>query len=378
MSDKVIELRPRRAPVYVRVEASLYLHTVSGVYYVRKSFKHLKIPDLFESLRTEKVTVARREIQRKIEAHRAKYLGGRTVTDDGRTGKTIATVIEELLITHTPKLRIKTREKHALYFGELAREWGYLEISRLTLLMWERWLIEFKKRKKRRTFDDYAIAMNMLLNYAARQRYLSHTLTLPLSDPKSKAGRLFTDPELSALWAVMNEDLRDQFVLAFECFMRLRESLSLTWERFDLTTGKLILRAEDVKTGSKTGKGRTFFVSPNALSRLQARAANRSEESPYVFPGPGTPGLPRLKNDHAWGEAKRKAGIRGRARWHDIRHTSLTKALLEQELNAAQVSEYAGVSLRTIQRVYLHSNEELTKGVAGALSIARISREQKA
>jgi integrase len=201
---------------------------------------------------------------------------------------------------------------------------------------------------------------------------------LPLSDPKSKAGRLFTNAELSALWDAMSEDMRDQFVLAFECFMRLREALLLTWDRIDLNTGKLTLRAEDVKTGSKTGKGRSFFVSPNALTRLRAKYANQVEPSPYVFPAPGLPDQPRNQNKNAWTSVKRKAGIKGRARWHDIRHTSLTKALLEQELNAAQVSEYAGVSLRTIQRVYLHSNEELTKNVANALSIARISRDQKA
>ena len=57
----------------------------------------------------------------------------------------------------------------------------------------------------------------------------------------------------------------------------------LTWDRIDLETGKLTLRAEDVKTGSKTGKGRVFFVSPNALERIRARRKRDKTESPYVF-----------------------------------------------------------------------------------------------
>lgn len=44
-------------------------------------------------------------------------------------------------------------------------------------------------------------------------------------------------------------------------------------------------------------------------------------------------------------------------------------ALLDAKADPVQVSEYAGVSLRTIQRVYLHSTSEKTKSVAHALSV---------
>lgn len=377
MSDNVRSLRPVKKPTYIKIEPALYLHSVSGVYYVRKSFKHLRIPELFESLRTDKITAARREVQRKIEGHKARYLGGKTVTSrDERAGTTIGTVIDEILVTYTPKKRARTQDKHVFYFGEIKAEWGAIDVNRLTLIMWERWLPEFKARKKRRkTFDDYAITMNIVLNYAHKHRYLTHPISMPMSDPKSKAGRLYTDAELAALWEVMNDDLRDQFVLAFECFMRLREVLFLTWERIDLQTGKLTLRAEDVKTGSKTGKGRTFFVSAKALERLRAIKAKQTEETAFVFPAPGRAGQPRNQNKNSWAAAKKKAKIKGRARWHDIRHTSLTKALLEHGLNPVQVSEYSGVSLRTIQRVYLHSNEELTRAIAGALNIQTISNQ---
>lgn len=377
MSAKVIEIGKRRVGSYEKIDSGLFRHRATGIYYVRKSFKHLRIPELFESLRTDKITAARREIQRKIEAHKERYLGGKTVTDrDDRVGKTIGSIIDEMFLTVTPKRRSGTQNNHRIYFTELAEHWGSIDVNRLTLVMWERWLADFKRSKNRKTFDDYVKWMNTVLNYAYEHRYLHHPLSLPSTDGlRKEIGRVYTDEELKALWNAMSEDTRDQFVLAFECFLRLREALYLTWDRIDLKTGKLTLRAEDVKTGSKTGKGRTIFVSPNALTRLRARRERLEAESPYVFPSPENPERAQHQNKTAWANAKKAAKIKGRARWHDIRHTSLTKALLEQNLNAVAVSEYAGVSLRTIQRVYLHATEERTKGVSSALSIERLSIE---
>jgi integrase len=253
--------------------------------------------------------------------------------------------------------------------------------------MWERWMIGFKAEKsklnpetgkRRTTYNDYVHKMNQVLRYAFNHKMLKHPLKLPAADAvKANTGRVFTDAELQALWAKMGETMRDQFVLSYECFMRLREVLHLTWERIDLETGKLTLRAEDVKTGSRTGKGRTFFVSPAALARLRARWKARKGDSPFVFPSRFSPLKPQDESKTAWKGAKRRAKIEKRARWHDIRHTSLTKALLEHKLNPIEVSEYAGVSIRTIQRVYLHSKEEQTRGVSGVLSIDRIRSDQK-
>lgn len=370
--------------VFVRVDGALYLNTETGVYFGRKTFRHLRIPDFFQSLRETKITAARRVLEKKLEEHKAKYLGKTETVRDQRLGMTIGAIIDEMLLVVTPKKRKRTQENHRFFFKELKEEWGYLDVNRLTTVMWERWLIEFKAKKMkpdpktgraRHTFDDYVKWMKVILNYARKHRYLNHYVSIDPTDPKKKAGRVYTNDEIKAIRDAMNEDLLDQFVLAFECFMRLREALWLTWDRIDLVTGKLVLRAEDVKTGSKTGKGRTFFVSPNALARLRARRARfdkKGWDTPYVFPSRSDRSKPRLQNKGAWDRAKKNAKIKGRARWHDIRHTSLTKALLEQKLNPVEVSEYAGVSMRTIQRVYLHSNEELTRGVSGALSLEKL------
>ena len=80
---------------------------------------------------------------------------------------------------------------------------------------------------------------------------------------------------------------------------------------------------------------------------------------------------PASNNKKAWNLAKKRAGIKGRVRWHDIRHSSLSHLLLIKKQNITKVSEYAGVSVRTLQRVYLHSTAEQTKEVGMALSVTQ-------
>jgi integrase len=162
--------------------------------------------------------------------------------------------------------------------------------------------------------------------------------------------------------------------------MRKGEKIELTWDRIDLATGLVVLMAEHVKTGSKTGKGRKFIMSPLASQRMQARYEERDPESQYVFPSATDPQKPKRTNHQAWTKAKKKAGITGRARWHDLRHTALTWATLgdpsltrEERSRSIQpvekVSEYAGVSIPVLQRVYLHGREEHTRDVSMAVSI---------
>lgn len=354
---------------FVKVSDNLFLHTLTGVYYVRKTFRRYRIPDLFESTREEKITKAKAKAQQLITEHMTRYLAGDASPIARRRGTTVSKVIDEILETVTPTRRKGTQQNHRDYLGELAKEWGRWDIGRITLAAWSNWLPGFRARKKKRkTFADYAKNMNLVLRYAYRQRYVSHLLVLPNPDSgHQKAGRVFTKEEISRLWNVMNEDTRDQFALCFECFMRLREALYLTWDRVNLETGVITLRPEDVKTGSKTGKGRSFIASPNALERLRAR--RQRVGGPFVFPSPTDPLKPMHSNKKAWLTAKENAKVKGRARWHDLRHSALSIALLDSRAEPVLVSEYAGVSLRTIQRVYLHSTHEKTAAVAGAVKI---------
>lgn len=370
-------MRPKLSVVenqkFKKVGENLYIRTATQIYYVRKTFRRLRIPDLFESTRETQIGKAKAKRDALIQGHLAKYLGGEPTLESRRAGMAIGKIIDEILETVTPRKRAGTQAMHRIYLGEIKKEWGSFDINRITLASWTHWLEEFRRRKKRKTFNDYVKHMNIVLRYAYQQRYAHHLLTIPGADPmRETAGRAYTPEEVQALWDNMGENLRDQFVLCFECCMRLREALYLTWDRVDLAAGVITLRAQDVKTGSKTGKGRSFALSERALARLRARREKMQSlgiSSPYVFPSRLDPRKPQHSNKKAWATAKEKAKIKGRARWHDLRHSALTTVLLETQVNPVLVSEYAGVSLKTIQRVYLHSTHEKTAAVSKAIKI---------
>lgn len=353
-----------------RIEGSIYTRKDSDSLYVCKRFSGLRIPRLVKSLKTNKISKARALADQAIHQHLEQFGASEASLREKRDGKLFSEVANEILQFEKPKKRAKTQKNYDIYFGELIREWGQWGIDRITPDAFAVWLSDFRKRKKRKTFSDYAKYMNIGLHQAYKKKYITHFVKVENPDPASRAGRVYSEKEIESLWSVMGEETRDQFVLSYECFMRLREALFLTWDRIDFKSETIHLRAEDVKTGSKTGKGRTFKLSANALARLKRRYRSRASDV-YVFPSPSDYGRPIAQNKTAWANAKRKAGVTGRARWHDLRHTALTRALLERKANPIMVSEYAGVSMRTIQRVYLHSTADQTAEISKVLSVVR-------
>lgn len=356
----------------------------SGIFYAVKAFAGL--PNLFRTTKTTDKRKAKKELPRLIKEHLEKYQDGKRAAG---AAPSVSEVIDEVEQTETPGLRRKTQSKRAFYFARIRDEMklGHLPIDRVTLRLWTDRLEAVRAQRKRRTYWDYVKHMNILLRYAYEQKYVSHHVAFPNPDKKSNAGTVLSVPELRLLWDVMGETTRDQFVLGYECAMRKLEALHLTWDRIDLETGELTLRAEDVKTGSKTGKGRQFIVTPHALERLRARFDRQCRTSAiapsgserlenarkWVFPSEAGAG-PITDNKTAWAAAKERAlermpQFQHWARWHDLRHTAITRMLVEQGMNITRVSEYVGTSVATLQRVYLHSTAEHTRGVSEGLRI---------
>lgn len=343
----------------------------TGIFYVRKTFRRHRIPDLFESTHCEKKGMAKTIAEDLVQKHLATYLSGSAHEAKRFDAHSVGAVIDEILATLTPTMRKRTQQNHVFYLGALKKKFGHLPIARFSEPLFIEWILEMRARAERKTFFDFAKFMNLVVHYAFQRRYIAHEFKLKNPDGKyQQKGRMFTKEELEALYDAMGEDTRDQFVLAND-MMRLREMLYLTWDRVDLSTGIIVLRAEDVKTGTKTGRGRAFRISSRSLARLIARRTRVGDGSPFVFPSPTDPKRPQHQNANAWATAKKKAGIKGKARWHDIRHTALTNALASGA-SPMMVAEYAGVAIQTIQRVYLHATAETTSNVAGTAQIFAI------
>ena len=365
----------------------LFKNSDSGIYYVRQ--KHLGLRPLFQSTGESKKGTALTVAQKLI----GEWLGEKSGYRGARP-KNFKAAAEWVLTNYTHKdsarkPRHGTQALHEFYIGELIRHIGNKKLDDVgagtldevieKVKATPRFTKSGKELPMRKTFSDYAKHLNLVMRRAYKAEMVSHLHTYENPDEVKETGRLLTRAEINALWKVMNEEMRDQFVLALECVMRLREAICAPWSEINLETGVWTLPAKRVKTGSKTGKGRSFVVSPNALKRLRARR-KQMPDSEWIFPSPTDPGKPIWSIKTAWKTAKAKAEVTGECHWHDLRHTGLTWLLLgdpdmleakraKMTKEPVMVSEYAGVSIKTIQKVYLHSKAEMTKDVGRAISI---------
>lgn len=353
-----------------RLERGLFVYLPTGMIYVRKTFERERLPELFSP--TGFTVKEKNKARTKAMEMISEWRNPRKHQAEVR----FAELFQEILRVVTPDRRLTTQYLHNIYFAELAEEWGNVRVNDFSVAAWVTWLESFRTKKRRATFGDYSKHMNLALKYAHEHRYATYRIRVPNPDKGRKVDfRVFTPEELDRLYNAMCEETRDQYVLSYECGMRLREMLYLTWERVNLLTGKVSLRAEDVKTGSKTGKGREFYISADALGRLRDRwdRLGRPTVGP-VFKSDYT-GRSVHQNKTAWRNAKRRAGITGQAKWHSLRHTAITHMLFPpgggRGADPIWVSEYCGVSMRTLQRVYLHSTADDTRAVSNVLSLRK-------
>jgi integrase len=433
MSGEVIPMfgtvTAKSIPIKIRCESkywkslgrNLILHKKTGYIYVRKKFKRLGIPELFASTGERGKVKAATRAEVLITQWKNKYLG----IDDSKVisrpvTKTVSSIIDEILLKYTPTQASETQAQHKLYLGKIREKFGDFDINSITEDSFNCWIAEERIRTKckragcpdrnskcarpehqeraRLTFSDYSKHMNLLFTKAYNWKFATHMIRF--SDPDKihkkvleqkvsselseddqdflelKQGRVYTKAERDELWKHMNETTRDQFSICFGCIMRLREVLNAPWSEIDLVNGIWALPAARVKTR----QSRTFVIEAKALERLRARYESRDNDSPFVFPSRFDPRKPCDSNDDAWRRAKKNAGIEGRARWHDIRHTALTIAVLgdpelppgeriKQRKPIGMVSLYAGVSEKVLKDVYLHTDAQATAEVAGAVSI---------
>lgn len=364
----------------------------TGVIYYRKEFKKLKIPALFET--TGETTIGRARAKATVleQQHKNKHLGIEDAHVFGvrKVDKNFRAVAEYVLTNYTPTQRIRTQENHRLYINELAEVLGGRDINAITTDVLDDVIKAAKQKRRfsktgkplpvRTTFMDYAKALNLVMRIAYEKKWATHLVKFENPDKKKETGRLLTRREVVALYEAMNDDTRDQFVLALECVMRLREAIQAPWSEIDLTTGIWTLPPERVKTGSKTGKGRSFKLSQNALERLRARHARCNKSSPWIFPSPENLQKPIWSIKTAWATAKRNANIKGKCRWHDLRHTGLTWMILgdpdasdkvraQMTREPIKVAQFAGVTMKTIEAVYLKSRAKHTEDVSSAIDL---------
>lgn len=243
----------------------------------------------------------------------------------------------------------------------------FLEIMLLEEITSTWWLVEYIKRVRKQTHDKRKFFndrkwLTAFLHAQVEAGRIKKIPKLENPDGETKAGKVFTDTEVGDLINfAQNKDLRLAILMAVTMGMRRLEIFGLRCDRVDLKKRVIRLRAED----TKIRKARSFAVSEACWLEIKERCAPGSI---WVFPS-ATNKLASLHKDGfktAWTNLRKITGVSGR--FHDLRHTFLTKAFKSAGANPALICHYAGLSLEVAQATYLHFDERDTEAVAGLVA----------
>ena len=163
------------------------------------------------------------------------------------------------------------------------------------------------------------------------------------------------------------------FDVAIGTGLRWSELAGLRWQVVDFDS-RAIRVEEAVVLGQskrpKSGHVRTvpmFATVPIALRELAARSLERGRYAPAepVFANERGGTLDHSNWHHrVWAPALEKAGLAGRYRWHDLRHTAVSR-LIEQGADIAVVQAIAGhASAATTLKIYAHLRDDRIRKAA--------------
>ena len=220
--------------------------------------------------------------------------------------------------------------------------------------------------------------LSRLFNDAIADSYLRHSPMQGVqkpAPPREKAGRALKLPEIRALLNVLEPDPQTHLMVltALLTGTRRSELFAFFWEDFDWDHNMVKVRRELFWKFGKYQKrepGQPPYVFINPKSRYSVRDIDLSPtlrktlrrlylkgpKSGLVFrTKKGTPFVPASVYNKKFKPAIQAAGIEGRVRWHDLRHT-FGALKLEQ-----------GENIYYLQRQMGHSSIQITCDIYGHL-----------
>lgn len=405
---ELLQLPERKQPKWEKVGENLYRNTQTRVVYVRIYRKGKG--ELYKSTGETKIGVARTIGEKIISEWMTGVLQvGRQYTVSEVCDMLLAELEQEFeakRMDGSRKRRIRTFKKDNLYLrakptaeelvlrkkrstpgpaplkGTIRQLFGDIFVDAIDEAFWKDWTENEGSRLGRNLFD-IGKYLSKILNYAFRNKIITRKPAVFNPDPKVKKGRIYTEQEVLALFRAADQVLQDKWVLANEAGMRTHEvsELPKTWVRLEEHEGRacaiVSLPAHFVKTGSKTGFGREFMVFDQAYEVLRRRCA-ANPESPWLFPSQKDPWKfeSPTQQSRRWRAAFAAAGIEGKGRFYDGRHTFFDTKLFRQGRPIAEVSEYAGNSVATLQKDYIQGRALKTRAVSEQAAVAWENRDE--
>ena len=219
-------------------------------------------------------------------------------------------------------------------------------------ILWHR--EEFGNQQLVNPFKYLGNLLNFMFDAGAINRDQMPELELPKSEKRQhakKKGRILTDEERKAIRSHGDDRIKLIIGLADVLGMRKMEIGALEKTRIRKEHGRYMIHLEEDDT--KTGLPRVLGV-PKSLETLLENQIDESGASEYLFPTrDGKKHLPPPLIDRDWIAVKEAAGIVGRLRFHDLRHSRATE-FAKQKVNPALACTILGMTLATYQKKYLN------------------------
>lgn len=249
----------------------------------------------------------------------------------------------------------------------LKSHFSFMLLSDITAEWWESEYIpkakELAHSRKRKFFNDrkWLIAF---LHQMKDDGAIAAIPNIRKVDTPSGVGKIFSDEDIETLLNfAQNEDLHLAILMAVTMGMRRMEIFGLSLDRIDLAKRTITLKAEN----TKTRRERSFAISEDCWPIIFRRA---SRGGVWLFPSKHDQSRPLHKDGYmtAWRNLKREHKISGR--FHDLRHTFLTKAFKESGVNPALICYYAGLSMEVAEKIYLHFTAADTLSMTSLVSFS--------
>ena len=244
---------------------------------------------------------------------------------------------------HFRRYKPSTRKGiRSLLDGQLLPAFGSKPLDHITLTLIRQWFDRFS-RTAPGSANNALDLLRQIITFAIA---CGHLQTNPARDVRKNPGKVLTRflsrEEVARLHRVLDRQTRksrreqaDIIRLLLLTGCRMNEIIRLRWSEID--GDRLVLA--DAKTGP-----RVVPLNTPARRILERRL---SSASPFVFPSPKDPSLPRSGNLPFWYRARREACIED-VRLHDLRHTHASYAVMN------------GVPIPVVSRLLGHSDVRTT------------------
>jgi integrase len=248
-------------------------------------------------------------------------------------------------------------------YKHLSKYFDRMFLDDISLSWWTNVYIPEKRletHEDRKFFNDWKW-LSMFLKWSQETGRVKSRPKLRNPDPKRESvGRSLENEEIEALLQhAPTTELHLQILMAATMGMRSSEIAQLEWSRVDLNNQAIILRAVD----TKIRKARLVPMSMRVFEQLNKRSL-KPRVSGFVFPARfnSEKSQTRDSKNTSWKVCRKLAAVQ--CRFHDLRHSFLTKAFRSQGANPALICAFAGLSLDEAQKTYLHFSVDDLRQVA--------------